>query len=116
LLLIVARVSFSGLTLPHSMRGLIQEFSRPYQMPNIKSSKKRMELSRKYNVVNRKKRSTLRTAMKKVRHAESIEDARANLERAVALLDRAATKRLVHPNKAARLKSQLQQHVNGLAG
>jgi ribosomal protein S20 len=39
-------------------------------MPNIKSSKKRMELSRKYNVVNRKKRSTLRTAMKKVRHAE----------------------------------------------
>lgn len=85
-------------------------------MPNIKSSKKRMELGRKFRTANRKKRSTLRTAMKKVRQAETVEEARENLTRAIALLDRAATKRLMHPNKAARLKSQLQRHVNGLAG
>ena len=85
-------------------------------MPNIKSSKKRMVLGRKANAVNRKKRSTLRTAMKKVRHAETAEEARASFQRAVTLLDRAATKRLMHPNKAARLKSQLQRHVNSLEG
>ena len=85
-------------------------------MPNIKSSKKRMVLGRQANTVNRKKRSTLRTAMKKVRHAETAEEARASFERAVALLDRAATKRLMHPNKVARLKSQLARHVNSLEG
>jgi small subunit ribosomal protein S20 len=85
-------------------------------MPNIKSSKKRMVLGRQANAVNRKKRSTLRTAMKKVRHAETAEEAQASYQRAVALLDRAATKRLMHPNKAARLKSQLARHVNSLGG
>lgn len=83
-------------------------------MPNIKSSKKRMELSRKFNAVNRVKRATLRTAMKKVRHAESAADAQPHLQRALTLLDRAATKKLFHPNKVARLKGQLQRHVNGL--
>ena len=83
-------------------------------MPNIKSSKKRMELRRKFNTANRRKRSTLRTAMKKVQQAASLDDAQANFTRAVALLDRAATKRLIHPNKAARLKSQLQRKLTSL--
>ncbi len=85
-------------------------------MPNIKSSTKRMNLSRVANEANRKKRSTLRTAMKKVRQAETAEDARASYLRAVSLLDRAATKRLIHPNKAARLKGQLARHVSSLEG
>ncbi|MEK9500504.1 30S ribosomal protein S20 [Gaopeijia maritima] len=83
-------------------------------MPNIKSSKKRMVLGRKANEVNRKKRSTLRTAMKKVRNAESADEARASFQRAISLLDRAATKRLMHPNKAARLKGQLARHLQSL--
>ena len=33
-------------------------------MPNIKSAKKRMELSRKWNAANRQKRAALRTAVK----------------------------------------------------
>lgn len=84
-------------------------------MPNIKSSKKRMELSRKFNTANREKRSTLRTAMKRVRHAQTAEEAQPHLKRAITLLDRAATKRLFHPNKVARLKGQLQRHVNELS-
>lgn len=83
-------------------------------MPNIKSATKRMVLGRKANEVNRHKRSTLRTAMKKVRHAETAEEARSSLTRAISLLDRAANKRLIHPNKAARLKGQLVRHVNSL--
>ncbi len=85
-------------------------------MPNIKSAKKRMELSRKWNAANRKKRATLRTAVKKVRQATSSDEAMELYRRAEALLDRAATKRLLHPNRAARIKSQLARHVQGLEG
>ena len=83
-------------------------------MPNIKSATKRMELSRKWNEVNRKKRSTLRTAIKKVRAATSADEARELYGKAVALIDRASTKRLLHPNRAARIKSRLMKHVNSL--
>ncbi len=83
-------------------------------MPNIKSASKRMELSRKWNEANRRKRSTLRTAIKKVRNATSADEAQEAFGKAVTLIDRAATKRLVHPNKAARIKSRLMQHVNSL--
>ena len=83
-------------------------------MPNIKSAKKRMELSRRWNEANRRKRSTLRTAIKKVRAATSTEEAKESYRAAVRLIDRAATKRLLHPNRAARLKSRLMAHVNSL--
>lgn len=83
-------------------------------MPNIKSAKKRMELSRKWNAANRQKRATLRTAVKKVRQAASADEARELYRKAEALLDRAATKRLMHPNRAARIKSQLAKHVSAL--
>ena len=85
-------------------------------MPQIKSSKKRMELSRKWAAQNKAKRSRIRTAMKRVRDAEDPEVARERLNEAFALLDRAATKRLMHPNKVDRLKSQLHRHVNQLEG
>jgi small subunit ribosomal protein S20 len=80
-------------------------------MPNIKSAKKRMELSRAANTRNRAKRSQIRTAIRRVREAESPESAQVHLQKAVALLDRAAGKRLIHPNRVARLKSQLTRRV-----
>jgi len=83
-------------------------------MPTIKSSKKRMELSRKWAARNKAKRSRIRTAIKKVREASDPETAEERLRDAVSLLDRAATKRLMHPNRANRLKSQLHRHVNAL--
>lgn len=84
-------------------------------MPNIKSAKKRMQLSRTARTKNRAERARIRTAIKKVRQADSTDTAEANLRQAVALLDRAATRRLFHPNRVARLKSQLQDHVNAMA-
>ena len=83
-------------------------------MPNIKSAKKRMELSRRWREANRKERGRLRTAVKAVRQAEDRESAEARLRQAVTLLDRAARRRLFHPNRVARIKGQLQRHVNGL--
>jgi small subunit ribosomal protein S20 len=84
-------------------------------MPNIKSAKKRAELSSKARLKNRSERSRLRTAIKSVHDAPSADEARTRLGRTVALLDRAATRNLVHPNRVARLKGQLQRHVNALA-
>jgi small subunit ribosomal protein S20 len=84
-------------------------------MPNIKSAKKRMHLSAAARLKNRAERSRIRTAIKRVRGAENVEEGQAELLAAVALLDRAATRRLFHPNRVARVKGQLQKHVNGLA-
>jgi small subunit ribosomal protein S20 len=84
-------------------------------MPNIKSATKRMELSYQARDKNRAARSRIRTAIKKVRSAENAEAAAAGMRDAVSALDRASRKRLMHPNRAARIKSQLQRHVNGLS-
>jgi len=85
-------------------------------MPNIKSAKKRMELSRAARSKNRAERSRIRTAIKRVRAAASAEDAQTRLVEAQAVLDRAASRRLIHPNAVARVKGQLQRHVNALQG
>ncbi len=83
-------------------------------MPNIKSATKRMELSRKWAEANRRKRSRLRTAIKRVRTASSTEEGREFLRQATVLIDRAAGKRLMHPKKADRIKSRLSKHVESL--
>ena len=80
-------------------------------MPNIKSAKKRMVLSREARARNRRARSSIRTAIRRVREAESAEAADQHRRAAVALIDRAATKHLMHRNRAARIKSQLDSLV-----
>lgn len=84
-------------------------------MPNIKSAKKRMELGRAANARNRAFRSQIKTAIRRVRDAEDTDTAQARFKEAVALLDRAATRRLIHPNRTARIKSQLSRKVNEMA-
>lgn len=54
----------------------------------------------------------MRGMIRRVREAESREAAEQALRRAIQLLDRAAGKRLVHPNTASRTKSRLQKLVN----
>lgn len=83
-------------------------------MPNIKSAKKRMELSAAARIKNRSERARIRTAVKHVHAATSAEEATARLREAVALLDRAATRRLYHPNRIAHMKSSLQRRVDAL--
>lgn len=80
-------------------------------MPNVKSAEKRMRTQRIREDRNRQKRSRLRTALKKVRLSEAADAAETAYADAKSLLDRAAAKRLIHPNKAARLKSQLARVV-----
>lgn len=83
-------------------------------MANIKSSKKdakRSQIKRKYNS---SKKSTIRTFIKKVNQAIFLKDAlKAELEfkKVQPILDRCATKRLIHKNKAARHKSNLWNKI-----
>jgi small subunit ribosomal protein S20 len=84
-------------------------------MPNIKSAKKRMQLSAKARLHNRSERARIRTAIKRCREATAADVGQERLREAVSLLDRAATRRLVHPNRVARIKSGLTRHVQALA-
>ncbi len=80
-------------------------------MPNIKSAKKRMRQAEGRRARNRQQKSTLRSAVKKVRQAGTQEEAQAAYKEAERLLDRAARKHLVPRNAAARNKRRLHKVV-----
>lgn len=84
-------------------------------MPNIKSAKKRMRLSRIANERNRAVRSRLRTAIKRVHQAENAESAEVAYRRVQVLLDRAATSKLLHHKTTARIKGNLARRVTAMA-
>ncbi len=85
------------------------------ELPNIKSAKKRVRLSRDANERNRAVRSRLRTAVKRVENAEDAATAETEYRRVQVLLDRAATRRLLHPNAVARMKSNLARRVGAMS-
>jgi small subunit ribosomal protein S20 len=76
-------------------------------VPQIKSAKKALRQARARTIRNKAQQSELRTAVKRVRTAETAAAATAAYARAVELLDRAARKGLIHKNNAARQKSRL---------
>ena len=80
-------------------------------MANTPSAEKRIRQERKRNEHNRAQRSRMKTAIKKVLGASDAETANAAYREVAALLDRLATRRIIHPNKAARKKSQLARYV-----
>jgi len=80
-------------------------------LANSKSAEKRNRQNIRRAEQNRHQRSKLKTAIKNVITAEDGESATTAFRRASTLLDRFGTRRLVHPNKAARKKSQLARIV-----
>ena len=70
-----------------------------------------MRQDRKRNAHNRTQRSRLKTAVKKVTSETDPQKAETELKETAAMLDRMASRRLIHPNKAARKKSQLARAV-----
>ena len=86
-------------------------------MANIKSQKKRILTAEKARVRNKAVRSELKTAVKKVRTAveeSDAEGARQYANQANRLLDKAASKGIIHKNQAAERKSGVQRLVNSL--
>jgi small subunit ribosomal protein S20 len=87
-------------------------------MANTKSAEKRMRQSAERRERNRQNRSTMRTAVKKVRGALASGDlaaAQAALPAAIQVIDRSAKKTVVHRNLAARTKSRLAKAVQHAA-
>ena len=86
-------------------------------MANIKSVKKRAIQAEKARKHNASRRSMTRTFVKKVVAAIAAGDkaaAQAAFDAAQPVLDRMATKGLIHKNKAARHKSRLAAQIKAL--
>jgi small subunit ribosomal protein S20 len=83
-------------------------------MPHTKGAKKNLKQSIKRNAANRKVKSQLRKELKEVRAAVAGGDAAAAGKEAIVAqkkLDLAAARGVIHPNKAARLKSRMSKLV-----
>ena len=86
-------------------------------MPNIKSAKKRVQVSGVRNERNKADKSALKTALKKF-EAAAVEGNRTEAEGtykvAVKAIDKAAAKGLLHKNNAAHKKSALTLKLNNI--
>ncbi len=87
-------------------------------MPNIKSAKKRVELSKVAYEKNKADKNRLKTIIKKFEAALAGGDraaAEAAYKAAVVAVDKAEHKGLLHKNTAARKKSSMALQMNKLA-
>lgn len=83
-------------------------------MPTTASAKKRLRQNFKRRAHNRSVKSALKSHIRKVREAVKagdIETAEQHFRMTARRLDHAAAHRVIHPNKAARLKSRLSKHI-----
>ena len=88
-------------------------------MANIKSQIKRIKTNEKARLRNKSVKSSLKTAVRKYREAAEAGDAAAatTLQRdASRMLDKAASKGVIHANQAANRKSAMATQAAGLAG
>ena len=83
-------------------------------MPNIKSAKKRVLVSKVNNAKNRAAKTEMKTMIKKCDAAVAAggDAAQAAYKADVKNIDQAAAKGIIHKNTAARKKSQLTKKLN----
>lgn len=84
-------------------------------MPNIKSAKKRVLVSKVENARNKTEKSELKTTLKKFDAAVAEgnkEQADSAYKAAVKSIDQAVNKGIIHKNNAARKKSSITLKIN----
>ncbi len=81
-------------------------------MPNIKSAKKRVLVTKKETELNNTVRASMKTAIKKVEKAATKEEAMTKLADAVKRIDNAASKGVIKANTRDRYKNRLNKLVN----
>lgn len=84
-------------------------------MANIKSSIKRIEIARKRTRINAARKSMMKTAIKRFEQSLASGDPeriQATYRHAIKIIDRMASKGLIHKNNAARKKSKLSRKLN----
>jgi len=80
-------------------------------MPHTKSAKKHLRKSERRRLSNRAAKKTIKGQIKTFLAALDGGDAVAELKATIRKLDKAAAKRVIHPNAAARKKSQLARKL-----
>ena len=83
-------------------------------MPRRKSSLKRKRADKKRHLRNLKAKQVLKKTIKKFRallSSKNINEAKALLVKVYSLLDKAAKKKVIHPNTANRKKSRLMRSI-----
>jgi len=86
-------------------------------VPQLKAAKKDLRKNQRRRAVNDRWRLAIRSTTRAVKEAIANKDmktAQAALPKAQAALDKAATRNIIHPNKAARKKSKLEQAISQL--
>ena len=84
-------------------------------MPNTESAKKRLRQNEKRRLRNRIAKKLIKTYGKRAVKAAAegnLEQAEADFRFAIARIDRAGVRRVLHPNTAARRKSRLTREFN----
>jgi len=84
-------------------------------LPNIKSAEKQMRISEKRSLHNKSIRSQCKTHITKAEKlifTGDLEAAQKAVVTAISSLDKAAEKRVIPPNNAARRKSRLMNKLN----
>lgn len=76
-------------------------------MPIIRSAIKKVRKDKVRTVRNKKRGLNLKSLIKKIRLTKAVKD----LQAVYSALDKAAKVKLIHPNKAARLKSRLSKGI-----
>lgn len=86
-------------------------------MGRIKSAIKNQRKTRRRNLVNRARRSQLRTSLKKMKRLIGKKDVKAVKEtivETVSAIDKAVRKGILHRNAAARRKSRMMKRLNAM--
>ena len=83
-------------------------------MPHTKSAKKRLRQNEKRRLHNRSIKKAIKTQIKRFLAAKDgpVEELRKEYNLTAKKLDKAAAKRVIHPNLAARKKSQLARALH----
>lgn len=84
-------------------------------MATHKSAIKRHRQSLKRREMNRARKTELKTWIKKVRTSKDKATAKEAYNKVVSLLDKLASKGIIHKNKASNQKSRLALFINKLA-
>ena len=75
---------------------------------------KRVRQSEKANEYNNHYKSMMKTSVKKILGTTTKEDAESLKSQAFKIIDRIASKGIIHKNKAANQKTKISKHLNNL--
>ena len=81
-------------------------------MPNIKSAKKRVLITKKETILNNDVKTSMKTAIKNVGKAQTKEEATEKAAIAIKRIDNAASKGVIKANTRDRYKTRVQKIVN----